>query len=228
MNKKLDLQAENNLFAQLGRDLASTTQADIAARIILDAADYLIGWDACYLILYDPQKGGSPRPLLTIDTIDGEKVTQKGAFPKRPSENMLKAIEQGEFLSLYEKQFDIDPSLAFGNIARRTLSQMFVPVQSSARTIGVLSIQSYTAHAYQNEQLQLLKDLATNCAGALERIWAQEAVTNLVDRLKVLHQAVSDINASLDVERVCQVVYETVVKVMSCDDFVVDGYDSRT
>lgn len=228
MNKKLDIQPEINLFAQLGKDLAGTSQADVAARIILDAADTLIGWDASYLILYDPQKGGNPRPLLTIDTIDNKKVIQKDAFPKKPSENMLKAIDQGEFLSSYETHFEIDPSLAFGNKSRRTLSQMFVPVQSASRTIGVLSIQSYQANAYQNEQLKLLKDLATHCAGALERIWAQEAVNNLVERLKVLHQAVSDINASLDVERVCQVVYETVEKVMTCEIFFVDGYDSKT
>lgn len=228
MNKKLDLQSEINLFAQLGKDLASTSQADVAAKIILDAADILIGWDASYLILYDPQKGGSPRPLLTIDTINNEKVIQSGAFPKKPSENMIKAIDQGEFLSSYESHFEIDPSLTFGNKSKRTLSQMFVPVQSITRTIGVLSIQSYQSNAYQNEQLKLLKDLATHCAGALERIWAQEALTDLVGRLKVLYQAVSDINASLEVERVCQVVYETVEKIMPCETFFVDGYDSRT
>jgi diguanylate cyclase (GGDEF)-like protein len=227
MNKKLDIQSEINIFAQLGKHLASTSQADVAAKIILDAADTLIGWEASYLILYDPQKGRNPRPLLTIDTIDNKKVIQKDAFPKKPSENMLKAIDQGEFLSSYETHFEIDPSLAFGNKSRRTLSQMFVPVQSASRTIGVLSIQSYQVNAYQNEQLKLLKDLATHCAGALERIWVQETLTDLVERLKVLHQAVSDINASLNVERVCQVVYETVEKVMPCENFFVDGYNIK-
>ncbi len=229
MNEDLpDSQTQIDIFARLGKDLASTTHAETAAQIILDAADQLIGWDACYLILYDPQKGGKPRPLLTIDTIDGERVVQKGAAPEKPSENMLKAIQQGGFLSLYEKHFDIDPALSFGNIKQRTLSQLFAPVVSGTRTIGVLSIQSYQVHAYQNDQLNLLNNLASHCAGALERIWAQEALSDLVERLKVLYQALSEINASLDVERVCQVVYETVCKVMPCNDFVVDGYDKKT
>lgn len=228
MPKILDLQSETNLFAQLGKDLASTTQADVAAKIILDVADTLIGWDAGYLILYDPQIGGNPRPLLTIDTIEGKKIIQTNEFPKKPSENMLKAIDQGEFLSLYEAHFEIDPSLAFGNKGQRTLSQMFVPVQSVSRTIGVLSVQSYQVNAYETRQLKLLKDLATHCAGALERIWAQEALTDLVERLKILHQATSAINAELDIEKVCEVVYKTVVKVMSCNDFVVDGYNPKT
>ncbi|MCK6569473.1 MAG: hypothetical protein L6Q45_17480, partial [Anaerolineales bacterium] len=89
----------------------------------------------------------------------------------------------------------------------------------------VLSIQSYQRNYYTKEQLELLKDLSSHCAGALERIWAQDALSEFSGRLSVLHSALSEINASLDLERVCQVVYETVTQVMPCDDFVIDGYD---
>lgn len=222
------LQFEVDIFASLGRDLASTTHAETAAKIILDAADRLIGWDASYLILYDPQKGGSPRPLVTIDTIKGERVIQREAVPEKPSENMLKAIEQGGFLSSYDAYFDVPQTQSFGDHSQRTLSQMFVPVISGMRTIGVLSIQSYEKKAYSNEQLNLLNNLASHCAGALERIWAQEALGDLVTRLKLLHEAVSEINTSHDIEHVCRVVYETVERVMPCNDFVMDGYDKTT
>lgn len=204
--------SETAVFANLGRDLASTTEARSAAEIILGAANALIGWDASYLILYDPKIGGAPRPLLTIDTIDGKHIEQTNAMPQEPSENMLKAIEQGGFMSHYEEHFDIGASGSFGDRSKRTLSQLFVPVVSGSRTIGVLSIQSYKKHFYKNTQLSLLNDLASHCAGALERIWAQEAVGDFVERLKVLHEAVNAINASLEMERVCQVVYETVKK----------------
>ena len=214
------------IFANLGKDLASTASAEAAAQIIVEAANTLIGWDACYLILYDPQKGGTPRPLLSIDTTKGMRITQRDAFPKTPSENMLRAIAEGGFISLYAGFFEMESSLTFGDRTQRTLSQMFVPVVSGSRTIGVLSIQSYTRNAYQNPQLELLQTLASHCAGALERIWAQEALGDFVERLKVLHAAVSAINASLEMERVCQVVYETVSKVMPCNDFVIDGYDA--
>lgn len=228
MTRKKDKNSEVNIFANLGRDLASTSDAKTAAKTILNAADLLIGWDAAYLILYDPANGGTPRPLLTIDTIDGQHVEQNNANPDKPSENMLKAIEQGGFMSFYEEFFDIAPTFSFGDRTKRTLSQMFVPVQSNKRTLGVLSIQSYKLHAYTNDQLASLKNLASHCAGALERIWAQEALGEFVERLKVLQHAVNEINASLNGERVCQVVYETVVRVMPCNDFVIDGYDSES
>jgi len=74
----------------------------------------------------------------------------------------------------------------------------------------------------------LLKNLADHCAGALERIWAQDALTNMVERLKVLHQAIYEISLSLDMEQLCDAMHTAVEKIMPCDDFVIDGYNSET
>ena len=225
MTGKKTSRTDVTTLARLGRGLAGTSDARTAARIILDVAGSLIGWDACYLILYDPEIRGKPRPLLAIDTADGERIIQIDVAPGKPSENMLRAIREGGFISSYDGHFEVHPSLSFGNHTRRTLSQIFVPVVSGYRTIGVLSIQSYKRHFYKKTQLELLKDLSSHCAGALERIWAQEALSEFSGRLNVLHSALTAINASLELEHVCQVVYETVTQVMSCDDFVIDGYD---
>jgi two-component system cell cycle sensor histidine kinase/response regulator CckA len=164
------------VYARLGKDLSATSNAVTAAEIILNAANELIGWEACYLILYDPEQGGKPRPLLTIDTINNKRVIEQNAAPEKPSENMLKAIRENGYLSLHEATFALPMALSFGDRSRRTLSQLFVPVQSGERTIGVLSIQSYQAKAYSESSLEILRTLSNHCAGALERIWAQEAL----------------------------------------------------
>lgn len=216
------------VFAHLGRDLSATASAVAAAEIILNAASELIGWDAAYLVLYDPTRGERPRPLLTIDTVDGEKVVEHDAAPERPSENMMRAIREDGFMSLYDGPFAMPEGLSFGDRTHRTLSQLFVPVRSGARTIGVLSIQSYQVNAYTAESLETLKTLANHCAGALERIWAQEALAQMVERLKVLYRAAHAISASLDIEELCAAIYRTVEQVMPCDDFVIDGYDPQT
>ena len=52
------------VFANLGKELSATANAVTAAEIILNAANELIGWDACYLILYDPQKGGETASVI--------------------------------------------------------------------------------------------------------------------------------------------------------------------
>ena len=216
------------VYARLGKDLSATANAVTAAEIILNAAHELIGWEACYLILYDPEEGGKPHPLLAIDTINDKRVIEHNVAPEKPSENMLKAIRENGYLSLYEKPFEIPPALSFGDRTQRTLSQLFVPVRSGERTIGVLSIQSYQAKAYTESSLEILRTLSNHCAGALERIWAQEALAQMVERLKVLYQATHAISASLDMEQLCDSIHATVEKVMPCDDFVIDGYDEQT
>ena len=217
------------VYAHLGRDLSATSNVVTAAEIILNAAHELIGWEACYLILYDPQQGGKPRPLLTIDTINNKRVIEHDVAPERPSENMLKAIRENGYLSLYEESVEmIPPALSFGDRSRRTLSQLFVPVQSGERTIGVLSIQSYQVKAYSESSLEILKTLSNHCAGALERIWAQEALAQMAERLKVLYQATHAISASLDMEQLYDSILAAVEKVMPCDDFIIDGYDEQT
>lgn len=217
------------VFARLGKELSITTSAEAAAEIILQAASTLIGWEACYLILYDPQRSAHPRPLLMIDTINNERVkTSNETMNQTPSSNMLRAIKEDGFLSLYDKQFEVPYSLSFGDRTRRTMSQLFVPVKSGTRTIGVLSIQSYAINAYTQESLETLKALSDHCAGALERIWAQELVTELSSKRNALYKAVHAINESLDLEQVCQVIHRTVRHVMACDDFIMVEYDKIT
>ncbi len=213
------------VFSHLGKDLSATTSAVEAAEIILQAANKLIGWEAAYLVLYDPQQGGKPRSLLVIDTIDGEPKKILDSSPAKPSLNMLKAIENDGFLSLYEEAFTVEPSLSFGDRTRRTLSQMFVPVKSGKRTIGLLSIQSYERNAYTEKSLETLKAVASHCAGALERIWAQEALSQMVERLKALYQAAHVVSASFEMEHLYHAIHAAVEAVMPCDDFVIDGYD---
>ena len=103
---------------------------------------------------------------------------------------------------------------------------MFVPVRTAKRVIGVLSVQCYTRGVYTQDSLMILKTLADQCAGAVERIWAQEQVSQLAERRAILYNAIRAISASLDLEQLYEAIYNAVKQVMPCDDFVIAGYDS--
>jgi len=47
---------------------------------------------------------------------------------------------------------------------------MFVPLHHGDRITGILSIQSYTADAYDQTDLAMLQELADHCGGAIERL----------------------------------------------------------
>jgi diguanylate cyclase (GGDEF)-like protein len=224
MTTALPVQLIEKAFAKLGRGLSATTNAESAAKIIVEVANDLIGWDACYLILYDPAQGGKLRPILAMDTVDGARTVLAVSTPDKPSINMQRAIDEDGFLSLHDAPIEVDRAYSFGG-NRRTLSHLFVPVRSGERTIGVFSIQSYKEYAYNEESLETFKALANQCAGALERIWAQEALAEVEARRALIYSATHAISASLELENLYEVIYQTVLKVMPCDDFIICAYD---
>lgn len=224
MTKGFPAHQVEKIFARLGRDLSATTSAESAAKIIVEVANELIGWDACYLVLYDPAQNGKPRPVLTIDTMDGVRRMLSISAPDKPSVNMQRAIDEDGFLSLHDAPIEVDRAYAFGG-QRRTVSHLFAPVRSGERIIGVFSIQSYKKKAYNKKSLETFKALVNQCAGALERIWAQEALIDVEVRRSVLYGAIHSISASLELEQLYDVIYHTVLKVMPCDDFIISAYD---
>jgi diguanylate cyclase (GGDEF)-like protein len=228
MNREEILDKEKHTFARLGQRLSVTADAETAAEIIVEAADALLGWDACYVILYDPQQGGKPRPLLAIDIVNGKRTELKNIAPDRPSPNMLRAISEDGFIKPVDASVSNDPAFRFGDANRRAESAMFVPVRSGERVIAILSIQRYIRGVYTPDSLVTLKALAEQCAGALERIWAQEKIGQLAERRAILYNATKNISASLDLEQLYDAIYRAVKQVMPCDDFIIDSYDEST
>jgi len=163
-------------FSTLGQLLSAARTAKEAARIIVDVADQLVGWDACMCCLYSPTES-LMTDLLAMDVIDGKRA-ECGPILNRvpPSPTARRAIEEGGQLILREPaELARADGVPFGDHERRSASLIFVPIRNGQNVIGVLSIHSYTPHAYDRHSLETLQALADHCGGALERIRAQEA-----------------------------------------------------
>jgi PAS domain S-box-containing protein len=184
-------------FSRLGRDLNSATSAAAAARIIAEAADELLGWDSCWLDLYDSETD-TVHPLINIDTIKGRRTDVSPAFEGRPPSPMgRRVLEEGGQLITRE-----DPSRfpsgvePFGDTSRPSASLIFVPIRRGEKVIGILSIQSYTVRAYDQRSFNTLQALADQCSGAIERVRAEEDLRRLNLELE---KRVSDRTAQLEV-----------------------------
>ena len=172
-------------FSKLGQKLSATKTAQAAAEIIVEAADQLIGWDACLLDLYSASED-ILSDLFYADVVEGHRKS----FPpdtnhRPPSPVVRKAIEQGGQLILKEPPIRMqDGSTPFGDISRPSASVMVVPIHNNAEVIGVLSIQSYRTKAYSSASLETLQALADHCAGALDRIHTEEALQLTQEQLR--------------------------------------------
>src|SRR6185369_11680826 len=82
-------------------------------------------------------------------------------------------------------RFDSD-SVPFGDTQRPSASLMSVPIKHGNEVVGLLSIQSYTIHAYDEAALKDLVALAEHCGEAINRIRAEQALRESEERYRDL------------------------------------------
>ncbi|HZR18132.1 MAG TPA: response regulator [Verrucomicrobiae bacterium] len=177
-------EARIEAFSLLGQRLSATNTAHAAAEIIVGVADQLFGWDACMLDLYSGSDG-TLSPVLYADLIEGKRTACQPTQGRAPSGLARKVIERGGQLILKTRPDQMEPgAVPFGDASRPSASILAVPVRNKGAVIGVLSIQSYTPAAYNQESLATLQALADHCGGALDRIQTEEALHATREQLR--------------------------------------------
>ena len=116
--------------------------------------------------------------------------------------------------------------------SRRSRSWMGVPMLAKHRTTGVLAVQSYTPHLYSQEQVQFLSTVANQVAGALEnaRLFraADTALTTRVAELSALEEIARLLNASLDLDRIINLVVARAVETTGAASGIMALFDPAT
>lgn len=181
------------VFARLAQSLSTTATPREAGRVIVNAAKELIGWDSCYLVLYD-ERTNNITPVFSVDVV-GDRIVESSLddWSGEPEGYGLVAIREGKILVLRSTETTPPEDLyAFGDSSRRSESLMFVAVRAAAHVIGILSIQSYSPDEYDDDDLGLLQNLADQCAEALVRIRAQDATRISEERFALATKGAND------------------------------------
>jgi signal transduction histidine kinase len=184
-------------FLELGRRLSAAHTPREAGRIIVDMAQTLVGWDACSLDLYS-EETDQCLTVLVMDTLDGKRVDVPSVYSNGVTPMMRKVMREGAELILRDPAevaaraqavTAASELLSFGDQGRPSACMMFVPVCYGCKVVGMVSIQSYTPYAYNEESLAMLQALADHCSGALERIRMEETLRKSEERWRLALQS---------------------------------------
>jgi PAS domain S-box-containing protein len=158
-------------FFELSHRLSGSRTPQEAARIIVGVAQELLTWDACSMDLYSPESD-VVQDVLTMDSFGGPPVDVPPAYNACPPTPIVRQVITGgaRLILRPESPGSMEGWVPFGDTARLSRSLMFVPVRHGDRVTGVLSIQSYTPDAYEEDDLFTLQELADHCGGAIERL----------------------------------------------------------
>lgn len=194
INERKVAEARSAAFATLARKLSGATTKLEAARIIVETARELFGWDSCNLDLYDVDRD-LVLPMLKVDTVEGRQVEVADLVSSRePTARTRRVIDQGPLLILREEpiQFDKD-AVAFGDKLKPSAAIMSVPILHASTVVGILSIQSYRRRAYNAQALNDLQSLADHCGAAINRINAEESFYESEERFRQLAHQFEDV-----------------------------------
>jgi transcriptional regulator with GAF, ATPase, and Fis domain len=121
---------------------------------------------------------------------------------------------------------------------QNTESIIYIPLTQNNKRIGVITVQSFRAHAYNDYHLQLLKSLAIYTAIALDNA---SLYTQMEDRViertteieknyqntRLLGEISKEISSSLSLETIISSVYKHINSLMRADGFGIAIYDKK-
>ncbi len=166
----------NAVFSRLSHKLSAASAAPEAAMIISEAADALFQWTDFALDLYDAARD-EVHSLLNVTTVEGRRV-EVPPSPQPSTANALirRVIERGAEL------------FSNGELEEYAAATMLVPVRKSERVIGMLLIQNQNSGSYSEGDFAMLKTLAEQCSGALERLQSREELRLTEKRFRDLFE----------------------------------------
>ncbi|HEU5287589.1 MAG TPA: GAF domain-containing protein [Candidatus Limnocylindria bacterium] len=148
----------------LAWQLAGVHEPYEIARLAYEAAGGLVARDAFYVARFDHEK----REFDFVLQADGEDVWRGERYPLATGPTS-QVVVTGE---TYVVRSPEDPAqrrgMTFGEATRVSGSAAHVPLKSRGRLIGVLSSQSYSSDAFDDEDIVVLQSLANLVATAFE------------------------------------------------------------
>jgi PAS domain S-box-containing protein len=93
--------------------------------------------------------------------------------------------------NLAQEQERLPTALLWGTM-KLPLSWLGVPMQVGERLIGVICVQSYTAHAYGEEEQQLLSTIADQVAVAVEKAQLYQTLRDSEEKYRTLFEQAND------------------------------------
>ncbi len=203
---------------ELGQAVSQQIEIEQVLEVAYWRLQSLVPIDAFFAVLYDHDSNMISLPVV----YDEGKRYSESSGPFDPESNAGKVILTGEprldLLTPEELAATTEVEGALGNVNRPSASRLYVPLKVGSQTIGTLSVQSYQVNAYTRDTVQLVSNVATQVAIAIQNARLFHEARQRSAELATLNQVISSATQTLDL----RALLDTVLR-QTLDLFKFDG-----
>jgi GAF domain-containing protein len=226
LNARVD---ELAILNSVGEAMAKTLDVRTVTRIVGDKVQSIFASEAVTIHLYDAaaklirlfyhydrgyQDTAATMPL-------GQGLTSRIILSGKPLRfDTLLAMNQEGALKINPRPEEDE---------EETQSYLGVPIIVSDRVMGVVTIQSYKPHAYDDNSLRLLQTLSANMGVAIENARLFEAEQQRVAELAIINSVQAALAAELNMQQIYDAVGDKIREIFHrAHDVGIRIYDPRT
>jgi GAF domain-containing protein len=211
---------------KVGQALATSLELDILLNTLYHQVRQLMEADYFYIALYDAVTDELSFPVVFED---GERKHYAG---RRAGNGLTEyVIRQRKPILIPAHTSQVIANLGLEVIGQPALSWLGVPLATSDKVLGVITVQSFSRpYAYDQEDMALLSTLAVQAAIALENAQLYGQMRRRTAELALLNTVSTAVSSTLDLDQVLQVVVTSIMPIVVCQKsalFLLDGPDGK-
>jgi signal transduction histidine kinase len=112
---------------------------------------------------------------------------------------------------------DVSQEPSYLAVDTQTRSELCVPIKIGERVIGVINAESTKIDDFSENDERLLSTFASQLATAIQKVRLFEAARRRVAELEALRQASLNLNSSLDLQRLLEVILDQAIHLVAAD-----------
>lgn len=213
-------------------EIIRTVSQQIDLKQLLDAAfqqiKKLVPVDAFTVSLYDEATNMVSYPLV----VDEGKYYDEIPTPFNLDNYTGQTIASGKILRI-----DLTPEEAaaaaakvdgaIGNTTKISGSLIFLPLKVGQKTIGCISVQSYSFFAYGPSEAGLLESVANQISVAIQNAQLYSDAQRRSLELGVINELARETAQLLQVDEICKVVYKYISQLIDSHNFFIALYEEK-
>jgi diguanylate cyclase (GGDEF)-like protein len=160
---------------EIGQALTATLKLDELYRVIYQQTSRVLAVDSFFIAIYDELQSAIYFPFICESGRELPSVTRP--LDQGPTSQVIQTRE----VYTLNRASDLERmgGSHFGDANHSSAAALYVPMLAGARTVGVISVQSYREDAYQPDDAQVLATIGAQAAIALENARLYDEVQQL-------------------------------------------------